>query len=353
MTFSLRFFCILGIIFGLPAVAQEETSAPPLEPISVQGENIDGMDSFNDSSGENIPQDDHGNLDLTVVEETEAKLDEVSDDASLLAEQGHTSDSSLSYSISADSSGEFSPTPFQAILPEEIQSDGAFRYRFPIQMPQFKGFEPQLALTYNSSQKGYAGDGPVLGLGWTVSGLSEIRRVSIGGGIASFIDTHDVFMLDGQELLACADSGATAPYSGIYPESHLTSNTSSSCAAGGQFVTLIDDGRRVVQTTDEKGHLAFEVTNRDGIISVYRSVGSLSGQVPSGISAIISGPSNGISYEYSANDIPFGRVFLVSEIRDQQVIPNSVRISYDIDADNGFAAVPSSIVYAGYSIDFH
>ncbi|WP_165352873.1 RHS repeat-associated core domain-containing protein [Loktanella sp. IMCC34160] len=291
---------------------------------------------------------------------------ENADEASALAEEEEKVDSAVAYSIEADPAEEFTPAEYRPNLPDEIQSDGAFRYRVPIAMPQYQGFEPQLALVYNSSQKGYAGDGPILGTGWTLSGLSQIRRVTLGGGIASFIDEQDIYTLDGEDLLACADSSASVPYAGTYPASHLTTISSSSCVAGGQFVTLIDDGRRVVQTTDANGHLSFEVTNRDGVISTYRSVGSLANWTPSvpastETTTCSSGPgynggcttSGSTTVGEDPSEVAFGRIFLISEIRDQQAIPNTVLITYDIDTANGFAAVPASVTYAGYSVDLH
>ncbi|MEO0909970.1 MAG: SpvB/TcaC N-terminal domain-containing protein [Pseudomonadota bacterium] len=73
-----------------------------------------------------------------------------------------------------------------ANLPDDIQSDGAFRYSLPIQIPAFRNLQPELSLVYNSSQKRYANDGPISGIGWSLSGLSSIERISVGGGIARF-----------------------------------------------------------------------------------------------------------------------------------------------------------------------
>ena len=55
--------------------------------------------------------------------------------------------------------------------------DGAFQDDVPIVLPPFHGIDPKLSLHYNSS----SGNGP-LGVGWSLSGLSVIERVSPGRG---------------------------------------------------------------------------------------------------------------------------------------------------------------------------
>jgi RHS repeat-associated protein len=82
-----------------------------------------------------------------------------------------------------------------------VSPSGAYTYRLPIDVPPGRaGVEPTLALTYASG----AGDGP-LGVGWSLSGLSEIRRcrqTRATEGLPDGIDydDSDAFCLDGQKL---------------------------------------------------------------------------------------------------------------------------------------------------------
>ncbi len=79
-------------------------------------------------------------------------------------------------------------------------ASGSFVRSIPIEAPAFHGIEPRLALSYSS----LAGNGFV-GAGWRLSGLSTIERTRTGRGTPRF-DAADVFVLDGQELLPCAEA---------------------------------------------------------------------------------------------------------------------------------------------------
>ena len=60
-------------------------------------------------------------------------------------------------------------------------SSGAAVTSIPIAVPPFHGLEPSLALSYNSG----AGNGWV-GVGWALTGLSSISRVSAAHGVPRF-----------------------------------------------------------------------------------------------------------------------------------------------------------------------
>ncbi|HEX5748654.1 MAG TPA: RHS repeat-associated core domain-containing protein [Archangium sp.] len=80
---------------------------------------------------------------------------------------------------------------------------GAFSTQVPIELPAFHALEPNLTLTYSSGgQNGW------LGVGWSVSGVSFIERASRGKGAPRY-DASDMFLLDGQELVADASLGGT------------------------------------------------------------------------------------------------------------------------------------------------
>ncbi|MBS1581432.1 MAG: VCBS repeat-containing protein [Bacteroidetes bacterium] len=94
-----------------------------------------------------------------------------------------------------------------------VTSNGAATYTIPLAVPPgTNGVQPQLALAYNS----YGGDG-LLGLGWSLAGLSMVQRVGSDnyhdGGINAPVKftTADHFALDGQRLVNISGTyGTTA-----------------------------------------------------------------------------------------------------------------------------------------------
>jgi RHS repeat-associated protein len=84
-----------------------------------------------------------------------------------------------------------------------VGPSGAANYVIPIDIPPGRnGMKPSLSLVYNSQ----GGDG-MLGLGWALSGLSLIARVSADFYHEGFIDpvdfdSNDRFALDGQRLIS-------------------------------------------------------------------------------------------------------------------------------------------------------
>jgi len=94
---------------------------------------------------------------------------------------------------------------------------GSFSQTIPIEVPAFHGLEPRLALGYSSEgRNGFAG------VGWSLSGFSTIERANAGRGTPRF-DASDIYLLDGQELVACV-SGSVSP----------------SCTSGGTHSTKIE-----------------------------------------------------------------------------------------------------------------
>jgi hypothetical protein len=87
-----------------------------------------------------------------------------------------------------------------------VSPSGAATYQIPLKIPPgVAGVQPELSLAYSSQQ----GDG-LLGIGWTLSGLSAISRcpqtLAQDGlrGSVNF-DSDDRYCLDGQRLLATRD----------------------------------------------------------------------------------------------------------------------------------------------------
>lgn len=104
----------------------------------------------------------------------------------------------------------------QSVIPGAIKgapsvsSTGAFTYSIPITLPPgIKDLTPKLSLEYNSQ----SGNG-LLGIGWSLGGVSAIARVSTdiyhdGNVHAVNLDANDVFALDGQRLLHVGGSSYT------------------------------------------------------------------------------------------------------------------------------------------------
>ncbi|WP_198411891.1 FG-GAP-like repeat-containing protein [Microvirga flavescens] len=148
-----------------------------------------------------------------------------------------------------------------ALLPDAPYS-GSYTHSIAIQVPGFRGLEPNLRLTYDSG-RGLRGGGTLagfLGTGWSLDGVSSIVRVSQGRGTPNF-DGADVFLLDGEELVPCPIN-STAP----------------SCASGGNYVSKVESYRRFSYSVADR---QWKVTARDGTVYLYKASGvvnpSLSG----------------------------------------------------------------------------
>jgi len=230
-------------------------------------------------------------------------------------------------------------------VPDDVQSDGSFRYSMPFSIPDFRGLEPNLGISYNSSFKGHGSAEVWTGAGWRLTGFSSIERVTIGGGTPTYNDTRDLYRLDGTELLACDDAAAINPWPAThsYPDRYKTENPSASCSAGGNLAPIVENYRRVElkQETYGGGQVDyFVVTAKDGTQYRYDSLGVLAGDA--------------LNVTWNNYDVLFQRKFLLSEIRDTQVTPNVVTISYDFsDQIKGRAHRPREIEYAGYKIWFN
>ncbi|MBU1224679.1 MAG: VCBS repeat-containing protein [Gammaproteobacteria bacterium] len=104
----------------------------------------------------------------------------------------------------------------------QVSPSGAFTYSIPIAVPPgVAGIEPKLSLAYNSQ-----GGNGLLGMGWSLSGLSVIHRCprtvaqdGVLGGVN--YDANDRYCLDGQRLVAVNGSyGANATEYRTESESH-------------------------------------------------------------------------------------------------------------------------------------
>lgn len=129
-------------------------------------------------------------------------------------------------------------------------SNGSFAQSIAIEVPPFRGLEPSLSLDYDSGR----GNG-FLGVGWRLRGLSSVERSSPRFGAPRFDDAVDVFLLDGDELVACSALPNAAAVPG--------------CAAGGTHATRTESYLRIVRDTVNN---RWEVTNREGTKLTYQVV---------------------------------------------------------------------------------
>ena len=77
---------------------------------------------------------------------------------------------------------------------------GSYATSIAIEAPAFHGLSPQLSIEYSSQ-----GGNGMLGVGWSLQGLSEIHVTSATGG-APRNNSSDRFRLDGIELIPCANA---------------------------------------------------------------------------------------------------------------------------------------------------
>lgn len=115
-----------------------------------------------------------------------------------------------------------------------------------IQVPGFRGIEPNLSLRYRSSRRD-----DLLGVGWTLGGIATIEAASPRRGTPNY-NSNDIFVLDGQELVPC-EAGMVSP----------------SCATGGTHATKIESYLRL--KLDEVAN-TWEIWSRDGTKTTLKAV---------------------------------------------------------------------------------
>ena len=191
--------------------------------------------------------------------------------------------------------------------------NGNFTYGIDLAVPQFRGLEPRLRLAYDSSQTlaNAARHQHWLGIGWTLEGHSSIERAAPGRGTPFFDDARDVFLLDGEELLACP-SGTASP----------------GCASGGTHAARVESYLRIARDTSAN---RWTITGRDGTAHVYNPIATWLG----------SGSSN-------AQLISNFR-WLLASVADTR----GNRIDYDYRCEADAQCYPKSIRYNGTVVTFH
>jgi hypothetical protein len=154
---------------------------------------------------------------------------------------------------------------------------GSLVHTIPIEVPAFHGIEPRLGLAYSSR----AGNGFV-GTGWRLTGFSVIERTRTGRGNPRFTST-DVFVLDGQKLLPCAEAAA-----------------SPGCAAGGTHATKQETYLRI--RFDATAN-SWTIWATNGVTTVFEPVlDAARGTLRWGQSRVINPSGNEVSFAWESRD---------------------------------------------------
>ncbi|MFY0565416.1 FG-GAP-like repeat-containing protein [Archangium lansingense] len=156
---------------------------------------------------------------------------------------------------------------------------GAFSASEPIAVPAFHGLEPSLRLTYSS-----AGGSGVAGVGWSLEGFSTLVRASPGKGVPRY-DGADLFVLDGQELVACT-AGSPSP----------------SCTTGGTHATRIESYQRIKYDAAAN---TWTIWSKDGTRRSYAPLFQTShGTYRWGVSSVTDTSGNTVSYGWWCDGSP-------------------------------------------------
>lgn len=122
------------------------------------------------------------------------------------------------------------------------ENTGAAQTAVPIQVPGFRGLEPNLALVYNSG-----GGNGIAGVGWSLRGFPYIERQGADGGSPQY-DSSDSHNFGGDDLHPC---GASA---------------SPGCLSGGTHFTEHENYERIAY---DSGLDQWLVESRNGTQSLY------------------------------------------------------------------------------------
>jgi Salmonella virulence plasmid 65kDa B protein len=191
-------------------------------------------------------------------------------------------------------------------------ADGALRYSYGLDLPAFRGLEPEIALNYDSGRKTKLGAGYQgwLGFGWGLDGFDMIERQRPKGGVPAF-DSSDVYLLNGSELVPCV-AGMDSP----------------SCAAGGNYATEVESYQRI--RYDSAGG-AWTVTQRDGTRLVFYPMSSFA--------TAALGDAN----------VAYSSKWVLSYVVDT----HSNWVIYDYDCTDGTVCYPKTVTYGLYQVKFN
>ncbi|MER9651518.1 toxin TcdB middle/N-terminal domain-containing protein, partial [Mesorhizobium sp. M0199] len=194
--------------------------------------------------------------------------------------------------------------------------NGNLGYAIGIDVPDFHGIEPSIALTYNSSRRTKIGGlyQGWLGYAWGLDGFDVIERASPGYGMPAF-DAGDIYLLDGQQLVACV-AGMVSP----------------SCSTGGTHATENESYRRIGlnSTTNE-----WKVTDRDGTVSTFRSLAAVANLTPTAGT-----PAYDLAQSYR---------WLLTSVTDT----NGNNVAYTYSCPASPVCYPDTISYNGTVVKFY
>lgn len=198
-----------------------------------------------------------------------------------------------------------------------VNNAGGATYTIPLALPPgTNGMQPLLALTYNS----YGGDG-LLGVGWSLTGLSAIQRVGSddyhdGSTAPMKYTTADHFTLDGRRLVNTF---------GTYGAANATYDVED-----GAFDYITPIG------TYGTGPAAFKIVHKDGTIAYY---GKTDAQSADALVLRTSSTTEALGWLLTRKEDPFGNTirYLYSNNNDLEA-KRIVRIEYTSNPGQGIAA---------------
>lgn len=212
-----------------------------------------------------------------------------------------------------------------------VSDSGAATYGIPIVVPPgTAGMQPNFSLNYNSQ-----GQNGIVGLGWTLSGLSSIGRCGktiAQDGVNERINftTTDRLCLDGQRLVLVNAAQSDANY----------------WSATAEYRTEIESFSRIrtkFVTVNGVSVRSFEVWTKDGRISTYGSTAdSYVKAITTPIASGEGGPQPGLKNGPQS--------WALDTVKDRS--GNFIRIAYEQDATTGEHR-PTYVRYGGSGLASH
>jgi Salmonella virulence plasmid 65kDa B protein len=203
-------------------------------------------------------------------------------------------------------------------LPPTTAWNGSFTTAIPIEVPSFRGLEPQLSLSYDSNRgiRNIPTVGGWSGVGWSIDGLSSITRISGSTAVGTKASGQgapaygaaglpaDGFSMDGVELMPCTGLAAAVQ------------TGTPSCAVGGTSASLIgfaprnENYLRIRQNTTAN---TWEVTAKNGNKLIYGAVegGTSATTYQWLLTQVLDRRGNRVDYSYTCSA---GLQCLISEI---------------------------------------
>lgn len=200
-----------------------------------------------------------------------------------------------------------------------VSNGGAANYEIALVVPPgSNGMQPGLSLHYSG-----ASPNGVLGLGWSLSGISSIHRcgktiAQDGKNDRIRFATSDRLCLDGQRLVRI---------NGADPGADELAKDAAYWAAGGEYRTEIESFSRVTAVSSPvHGGLSFKVESKNGRIATYgRSNDSY-------VKALVGWINGGITAEQPRTK-DGAQFWAIDRIEDRA--GNYIRFTYKQDSENG------------------